>query len=314
MRELTSKTETVMNSQVRQMLAPYTEDPSGPTGCIYAVLTRLIELAGRLEQTWIAVYGSVVHGEFAFDSSRGQPLSDIDLLVLSDSMHSLKLAASALASIDVALCQSLAPWFRLGVKFRTLPELRLSSITATELAAIQTGLWVTERPSLSSPQPTWRWWQQQADLAIRTRIFYDLKRIESLAAPSPSITRYLAARTILELPTAYLLTQGLVLGAYTDRVAAFLNNRHLRKKLPGPELANLDRWVTEALKIKKNEPSDFPLSFHESQALLVRNARILNILRGSQELHSCTGFLQENRPLDARDILLWQAAGARTTI
>lgn len=254
-----------------------------------------------------ASYSIVVHGSALWGDRTvlecGEPVSDIDILIIGKQLDDLSCAAKLLRPLCLSIHRPQMPLFKLSAKLRTVDEIAGEPITANELAAVENGAILCGEPIFEIAVPDRQWFGEQARLAFRTRIAYTALQVRA-AQCSPywvAIERYLASRLILDIATVGLLLLANTMGrSYTNRVAllqANLNGDQLR--IPKEILHSLRL----ALRTKRNPERHSCGTLSEALSILRKGVRDLGLL--DADSFSLDGFWECERPLDMRDRELW---------
>jgi len=254
----------------------------------------------------VILHGSTLWGDRSVLRS-GLPISDIDLLVVGDDISDLPVAADQLSALWRPFARPDAPTFKLGIKFRSSAELASDAITANELAAVRHGRLLCGAPSLEISRPAPVWFAAQAALSVRTRIAYGADQLLRFAGhPRLAALRdYLAARILLEIPTALLLAHRQVERSYPERVRAVAALPAYRTLSVEFGLAG---QLARALRTKRDPDSGGCGTMSDAIALLELVAQRVGV--GSGRAGSLAA-LDRERPLDARDRRLLAEAVAR---
>lgn len=236
----------------------------------------------------------------------GVPISDVDVLVIGDTLADLSAAAAALRAITDLCDVPAVPLFKLGVKFRTAHEIAREVLSANELGALRHGRVLVGRTRFDILRPNRNWFYQQSGLAVATRLVYVSEQQQEIGASSYTgvLSRYLAARLILDIATVGLLLKGSSGLSYTSRVAAFLGE--CRERLPAEVLPELESALLRALYTKRDPEGHECTDIPSAANLLLRYSRMLGL---TAPMPSNTAeFWRNSRPLDLRDRQLWQMA------
>ena len=268
----------------------------------YARLLRAI-----VEHKPPAEYSVILHGSALWgDRSNlrtGLPISDVDVLVIGNSLSELSAAASALRSIAQSYGVSTVPLFKLSAKFRTIYEIGIDELSANELGAMMHGCVLVGPSRFEIMRPVGRWFYSQANLSVATRLIYVAEQQRKIVSSKyePVLSRYLAARLVLDIPTVSLLLRGITGLSYTYRVNTFsrwLNSVH-------SEFApNLQGILITALKTKRDPEGHHCMDISAASNLLLRFSRALGLTDPVPQ--NATEFWRDFRPLDLRDRMLWK--------
>lgn len=260
------------------------------------------------EHTPRAQYSVVLHGSALWGDRTtlrsGVPISDVDVLVIGDTLSDLPAAASAFRVIADEWGAGAVPFFKLSVKFRTIAEIATEELSANELGALLHGCTLLGPSRFEVFRPDPGWFYDQANLAIRTRLLYVAGQQKEITSSRYKcvLSRYLAARLLLDIPTVGLVLKGFVGLSYGHRVAHFLA-KYL-EEVPREIMRELQSTLTRALLTKQdpegNECPDIP----KATSLLVRYSSMLGLKDPIR--HNTSQFWIESRPLDLRDRTLWK--------
>jgi len=251
----------------------------------------------------VILHGSVLWGDRT-NLRVGLPVSDVDVLVVGNSLSDLSAAAVVLKSIAQANVKSSVPLFKLSAKFRTTSEI-VDCISANELSALLHGRVLVGPTSFDVLRPNQTWFSHQAQLAITTRLIYVAEQQKIIASSKYKgvLARYLAARLVLEIATVGLLAKGLVGLSYTHRVVSFLT--HYNRTVPTHLRQDLRSVLVDALCIKRDPEAHQFIDTSTAASLLVKYCRILNLVNTVD--FGVEDFWRNLRPLDIRDQMLWKS-------
>ncbi len=268
----------------------------------YARLLHAIAEHKPLAHYSVILHGSVLWGDRT-TLRNGVPISDVDVLVVGEALSDLSAAASALRSIANSDAVSAVPLFKLSVKFRTVGEIAVQQISANELGALMHGRVLVGQSSFEILRPDRIWFYEQASLAVATRLIYVAEQQREIASSSYEwvLSRYLAARLILDIPTVGLLSKGIIGLSYTYRVTTFLDE-HIEEVVAEGLPALQDALLT-ALRTKQDPEGYDCLDIPAAANLLICYSRTLGLIGAVPP--NPGEFWRTSRPLDLRDRTLW---------
>ncbi len=258
-----------------------------------------------------ANYAAILHGSALWGDRTnfrtGAPISDVDVLVVGDSLSELSAAASALRSIAEVYGVSSVPLFKLSLKFRTVDEIAIEELSANELGALIHGCVLVGRSRFEIMRPDEKWFYDQANLAVATRLVYVAEQQKEIASSQYEqvLSRYLAARLILDIATVGLLVRGFAGLSYTTRVATFFSE--CLRAVPGEFVTELQGMLITALRTKRDPEGHECTDIATAADLLLRYGRMLG-LQVPMPLNS-SEFWRESRPLDLRDRVIGKCSG-----
>lgn len=285
-------------------ISPWKPDPSLES--IYFRPLHAIAEHSRRAPYNVILHGSVLWGDRTI-LRRGVPVSDIDVLVVGNTISDLSGAVCVLRSIADAYVKSEIPLFKLSVKLRTTAEIAQGNITANELGALLYGQVLIGPSCIEVPRFGLAWFHMQAELAVATRVYYVAEQQAMIASLSDTtaIARYLAARLILDIATVALLLRGVVGRSYTWKVETFLKERH--PQFSSKIISGLRARFKAALRTKKDPENNECGDITDATELLLKYCHLLG-LKETLKLPP-DEFWRKLRPLDIRDRILWQTAG-----
>lgn len=263
-------------------------------------LLLLINLVPKLPRVSIACHGSVATGEVSCYPGANLPLSDIDLLIAGRTMEDLKHAARHLAPLNESIVQVEAPTFQFSMKYRTYSELEGTYVTANELSALHLGRWFAAQPPVRSPLRSATWYMSEARRAILTRLHYDRDRWFTRLRFLPVYESYCPARTVLELPRAYLIARGIVPHGYAAGVREFLllaQETQIRTKT----LKAISDTLQKALSVRVNPSQPF-MDFEAACVWLESTAHSFSVIDAPIIPRAFRDYCSSERPFDVRDI------------
>ena len=269
----------------------------------------LRDVAARVDSSGCSV---VVHGSALWgDRSRlrtGLPISDVDLLVIGESIDHLQCAARELVAPSRSIAEEGIPFLKLSAKFRTYSELTPEQLTANEVGAIRLGRRICGRSRICLPRLCLSWFRDQAVLAARTRLAYVAKQQSQAFGhwAETALLRYLAARVVLDIPTIGLLMSGTTGHSLSWRVRRFGENGLRQLGLNPAEEASLISLLRRAIKVKREPDLHSFIELAESILLFRRLAAALTACSESI-LFTSLAWASE-RPLDLRDRAIWRDA------
>lgn len=249
--------------------------------------------------TSVLLCGSVCWGDLT-TLRDGTPVSDVDLLIVGPSLAELRTAAAELAMLFRPFQRAEAPLFKLGMKLRLDTELTKELLTTNELAALQRGrLMCGKRHAIEAPGS--EWCRRQADLVVPTRLVCNATQAERIAGhrDESALRRYLAARTLLDLPSITLRHARELGHSYDHRVAQFCRAVDALPFSTG-ERRELRHLLGAALRTKRKPQDHACGSLPAAEATLELVARRAGV---AAEAADRTVFWTSRRPLDVRD---WQ--------
>lgn len=222
-------------------------------------------------------------------------ISDVDILVLAESVSSLASAAESLRPMAQEMRSRQISTFKLSPKFRTFQEIESGEFSVNELAAVEYGKVILGRTELEVAIPPASWYFEQAHLSLETRLAYTQRQM-LLVSNDRSVgvlMKYFASKILLEVATIGLLTKCLVTTSYTNRVGLYLNLFNLSSD------SRIGRTLSAALTIKRNPNENGGESIEAASQFLTSEAMCLGVEPPSANLSD--QFWQHHRPLDIRD-------------
>ena len=250
----------------------------------------------------VYLYGSAQWGDCTILRD-GRPVSDIDLIVVGESIDDLRKAALHLSDRFAPFRRADAPLFKLGLKLRTRCEVAERKLTINDVTALLWGR-LLSGPPIVFPQPSARWFERQARLVVPMRrecTGTQRKLINVLGKP---LERYLAARTLLDIPTLLIRSPDDVRGGYRERVARFPSALE-SIAMPDAERRAMVTLLQAALLTKMAPEGHECGTVEEAEQLLRRFAAWCGVVAAPGQGRS---FWQAHRPLDVRDWQLRQTA------
>lgn len=277
------------NRPLQELARPYSE-----------ALETIVQALGRQTEVCVLLYGSVASGETSFLQGSRIPASDIDLLVVSATVDGFSRSAAILTDLDASFRRTATPFFKLGIKFRTLNELMSSDICINELSALKHGEWLTRPVHVVRPEPSLQWYERQAALSLITRLNYDCKRLSRLSSRDRAAYEpYVAARTVLEVATVFLVSRGHVPSSH-ERAVDLFESRPTYSAVSCSLPSNIDDDVRSALNFKLRSSPDFRMTLSNAQELLTDCAQAVGVMKSEASVQD-ESVLSAMRPLDARD-------------
>jgi hypothetical protein len=228
----------------------------------------------------------------------GTAVSDIDLLVVGTSLEQLRVAAREIAERFRPFARADAPLFKVGLKLRLRDELTPEHLSINEVAALLRGRLLSGRP-VQLTEPGEEWCRQQANLVVPTRLRCNASQ-QALLNGIPNgaaMRRYVAARTLLDLPLIHLRSARELGHSYAERVSRF--TRSLGSlPLDGSERRFLQTHMAAALRTKR-APDDYGCGSVASAERVLFNFAVRCGVAADAGRQA--DFWQARRPLDVRD-------------
>jgi hypothetical protein len=297
-------------AQAKDHLKPLTSGVCLPSwnrdACLEPEYVRILEAI--VEHTPQAKYSVVLHGSALWGDRTilrsSIPISDVDVLVVGDELSDLRAAAVALRAIAEKWGVGAVPLFKLSVKFRTSREIATEELSANELGALLHGCVLVGPSRFEVLKPDALWFYAQANLALRTRLLYVAQQQKDIASSQHrcALSRYLAARLLLDIPTTGLVLKGIVGLSYRHRVANFLSE--YIEVWPHETMRELEGILTRALLTKQDPESNDCMDISTAAGLLVHFGEMFGLKDSNPGDNS--RFWVESRPLDLRDRTLWK--------
>ena len=258
-------------------------------------------------------YSVIAHGSAIWGGRtvmrNGFPVSDVDILVIGLGQPGLITAARALYLVSKPFLIPEMPFFKLGVKFRTVEEITSNRITVNELGALRHGKLLCGRSEFEVYRPHPRWFHSQARLSVRTRIAYDAKQRERIRNDrfERPLSRYLAARVLLDIPTLALVTKGILGNDYTARVRQFLQMFESFPQMDPGSDKELAATLNEALRTK-HDPENHQCGTVERAIVRLLDYTTRLGIGPIAPIDTTDKFWEQERPLDLRDQGIWREA------
>lgn len=253
----------------------------------------------------VFVYGTALWGHCT-TLRDGTPVSDIDLVVVGRTLDDLRLAAARIADLFLPFRRADAPFFKVGLKLRLQPELGESQLNANEAAALLRGKHLAGELLPTPANPSFDWYRRQVHLVVPTRRQCNVtQRLLLTYAPDPvPLQRYLAARTLLDIPAVLMSDVQDLGGPYPDRVSCF-SEKLAALHIPESDKRELELRLRDAVRTKL-EPDSYDCgTIEDAEALLVSFATRCGV---DTDRGAGISFWQSHRPLDVRDWILRQGA------
>jgi hypothetical protein len=268
----------------------------------YAQVVAALSAPIPFAECSVFLYGSARWGDYTILAD-GRPISDVDLLVIGSSLDDLRIAASHLNGVFRRFRRDDAPLFKLGLKMRTHSELTDLTLTVNEVSALTGGRRLNGPPvTFHCPRPLW--FRRQARLVVPTRLHCNATQREFASSPNDPLNHYLAARTLLDIPTLLIRRADDLRGGYRERLTRF-GERLASIPVKASEKTRLRSVMAAALATKLAPEKRNCGSIDEAEELLAGFAAKCGV-----EAADGNGmvFWNAHRPLDVRDWELRQTS------